>query len=146
MSNSKKVPLWVRLRDAKTEIRDLEAKVEKLETRNKMLSSERHNLLLDCESYQKSIDKTNERYNRVLSILEDRTAKNAEQRTMYDYITLDGYFKEQISLEESKQSVMEAASVLAMIPHTDEVGEKAAYCHTIAQCLYEYAELLKRIG
>ena len=66
MSNSKKVPLWVRLRDAKTEIRDLEAKVEKLETRNKMLSSERHNLLLDCESYQKSIDKTNERYNRVL--------------------------------------------------------------------------------
>lgn len=146
MSNSKNAPSWVKLRGAKTKIRDLETKVEKLETRNKMLIAERHNLLLNCESYQKSIDKTNERYNRVLSILEDRTAKNAEEKTVYDYYTLDSYFKEQISLEESKQSVMEAASVLAMIPHTYEVDEKAAYCHTIAQCLYEYTELLKRIG
>ena len=146
MSNRKKAPIWAKLRDAKNEIRDLEMKVEELEERNKALSAERHNLLLDCESYQKKIDESNERFNKALKLLERSTAKNAEEKTVYDYYTLDSYFKEQISLEESKQSVMEAASVLAMIPHTYEVGEKAAYCHTIAQCLYEYAELLKRIG
>ena len=49
MSKSKKSPLWAQLREANIEIRDLEMKVEKLEERNKALSAERHNLLLDCE-------------------------------------------------------------------------------------------------
>lgn len=145
MSNRKKKTIWAKLRDAKIEIRDLEMKVEELEERNKALRAERHNLLLDCESYQKKIDKANERYNKILSMLEDTTARKAEAKTTHDYLTLDSYFKENISLEESKESVAEAASVLAMIPHTSSVDERAAYAHTIAQCLYDYQNLLRRI-
>ena len=146
MSNRKKAPIWAKLRDAKIEIRDLEMKVEKLEERNKALSAERHNLLLDCESYQKKIDESDERFDKALKLLEDSTARNAEQKTMLEYSGLDYHFREIISLEESKQSVMEAASVLAMLPHTDKVDERAAYCHTIAECLYEYQDILRRIG
>lgn len=146
MSKSKKSPLWAQLREANIEIRDLEMKVEKLEERNKALSAERHNLLLDCESYQKKIDESNERFNKALKLLENATAKRAEEKTIHDYSTLEIYFKENITLEESKESVAEAASVLAMIPHTSSPDERAAYTHTIAQCLYEYQNLLRRIG
>ena len=145
MSNRKKAPIWAKLRDAKIEIRDCEMKIEELEARNKQLKAERDNLMIDCENYQKKIDKANERFNKVLSILEDTTAKKAEEKTIHDYSTLEIYFKESIPLEESKEGVAEAASVLAMIPHTEDLGERAAYTHTVANCLYEYSELLKTI-
>jgi len=145
MSNRKKAPIWAKLRDAKIEIRDLEMKVEELEERNKALSAERHNLLLDCESYQKKIDESNERFDKALKLLENATAKRAEEKTIHDYSTLEIYFKESITLEESKECVAEAASVLAMIPHSEDLGERAAYTHTVANCLYEYSELLKTI-
>lgn len=133
--------MWAKLRNAKIEIRDLEMKVEKLEERNKALSAERHNLLLDCESYQKKIDKANERFNKVLSILEDTTAR----KTVKDYSGLEDYFKTSITIDQSKDSVMEASSVLALIPYSEDLGERAAYTHTVANCLYEYSELLKTI-
>lgn len=146
MSNRKKAPIWAKLRDAKIEIRDCEMKIEELETQNKQLKAERDNLMIDCENYQKKIDESDERFDKALKLLEDSTARNAEQKTMLEYSGLDYHFRETISLEESKQSVMEAASVLAMLPHTDKVDERAAYCHTIAECLYEYQDILRRIG
>ena len=116
-------------------------KVEKLEERNKALSAERHNLILDCESYQKKIDKANERFNKVLSMLEDTTA----MKTVKDYSGLEDYFKTRITIDQSKDSVMEASSVLALIPYSEDLGERAAYTHTVAICLSEYSELLKTI-
>ena len=138
--------MWAKLRNAKIEIRDCEMKIEVLEAQNKLLKAERDNLMIDCENYQQKVDKANERYNSILSMLEDTMAKKTEEKAMHDYSTLDIYFKENISLEESKESVAEAASVLAMIPHTSSADERAAYAHTIAQCLYEYQNLLRRIG
>lgn len=141
MSKSKKAPLWAQLRAANIEIRDLEMKIEELEMHNKQFKAERDNLMIDCENYQKRIDKANERFNKVLSILEDTTAR----KTVKDYSGLADHFKNRISLDQSKDSVMEASSVLALVPNTEDLGERAAYTHTVANCLYEYSELLKTI-
>ena len=64
----------------------------------------------------------------------------------YDYTGLDFHFKEVATLNESKESVMEAATLLAQLPATDGVEERAKLCKTIAYCLSEYADLLNRIG
>lgn len=153
MSNTSKVPLWAKLRIAKTRIKALERREQSIlrelddkQTLCERLQAERDNYLQDCKTLQEQADKCNEKVSRVLALLEDSTARNAEQKTMLEYSGLDYHFRETISLEESKHSVMEAASVLAMLPHTDKVDERAAYCHTIAGCLYEYTDLLNRIG
>ena len=64
----------------------------------------------------------------------------------YDYTGLDFHFNEVATLNESKESVMEAATLLAKLPATDGVEERAKLCKTIADCLLEYADLLNRIG
>ncbi len=151
--NTVKVPFWAKLRNAKNRIKALESReqslLRELDNRRVLcdrLQAERDNSLEDCKALQKQAEKCNERVSRILALLEDSTTRKAEQKTMYDYSGLDYHFKKMASLEESKQSVMEAASVLAMIPYTDSVDEKAAHCHTIAECLYEYQGLLNRIG
>lgn len=134
-----KVPFWAKLRNAKTRIKALESREQKLLGEleaARQLAKDRQGQLLS----------TNQRLSRVLALLDDATAKNNNQKTMFDYSGLDHHFRETITLEESKQSVMEAASILAMLPHTDKVDERAAYCHTVAECLYEYTDLLNRIG
>lgn len=154
--------MWAKLRDANEDVRVLRSlcdglksqrnklleecealrkKIDYLETHNKQFKAERDNLMIDCENYQKRVDKANERYNKVLSILEDTTAR----KTVKDYSGLADHFKNRISLDQSKDSVMEASSVLALIPNTEDLGERAAYTHTVANCLYEYSELLKTI-
>ena len=151
--NSAKVPLWKKLRNAKTRISALESsnqsllrEFEKQRALCDRLQAERDNWQKDCKVLQEQADKCNERVSRVLGMLEEAIAKNASPKTGLDFSGLDYHFMEMITLDESKQSVMEAASVLAMIPHTDGVDERAAYCHTIGQCLCEYTDLLNRIG
>lgn len=141
------------MRIAKTRIKALERREQSIlselddkRTLCERLQAERDNLLLDCESYQGRIDKADERYNKALALVEGIAARNTGEGTLFEYSGLDCHFKETISLEESKRSVMEAASLLAMLPHTEEVDARAAYCHTIAQCIYEYTDLLNRIG
>lgn len=134
-----KVPFWAKLRNAKTRIKALESREQKLLGEleaARQLAKDRQGQLLS----------TNQRISRVLALLDDATAKNNNQKTMFDYSGLDHHFKEHISLEESRQSVMEAASVLAMLPYACDVEERAAHAHTIAQCLWEYTDLLNRIG
>ncbi len=145
MDNKSNSPIWAKLKRSRKRVKELEQRVKELEQTNQRLSAERDNYSLDCKSLQNQADIANERFNRVLGVLEERVS-NIGEKPMHDYTTLDYHFKEKISLEESKESVMEAASALAMIPHTERVDERAAYCHTIAQCLYEYTDLLKRIG
>ena len=64
----------------------------------------------------------------------------------YDYTGLDFHFREVATLNESKESVMEAATALAKLPATDDVKERAKYAKVIAYCLSEYSDLLNRIG
>ena len=67
-------------------------------------------------------------------------------KKVYDYTGLDYHFREVANLNESKESVMEAATLLAKLPATDDVEERANYAKTIASCLSEYSDLLNRIG
>lgn len=151
--NKEKVPYWAKLRNAKRRVKVLERReqillreLEKERSLCERLQTERDNWQKDCKVLQEQADKCNERVSRVLGMLEEVTAKKTSPKTGLDYSGLDYHFMETITLDESKQSVMEAASVLAMIPHIDGVDERAAYCHTIGQCLYEYTDLLNRIG
>ena len=118
MNSNGKAPLWAQLRIAKRRIKTLEARELGI---------------------LKELERTRELCRRLRKEADD-------ERPGYDYSGLNSLFRDEISLEQSKADVMESASVLAMIPHTDAVDEKAAYCHTIGECLWGYARLLNRIG
>lgn len=63
----------------------------------------------------------------------------------YDYSKLDEHFDVEISLQQAQEAVAEAGTVLAMIPFETDLEQRSAYVHTVAECLYEYAMLLKLI-
>lgn len=63
----------------------------------------------------------------------------------YDYSELDNHFEVEIGLDQSKEQAAKAGALLAMLPYEESQQERAAHCHTIAQCLYEYIEVLKAI-
>lgn len=63
----------------------------------------------------------------------------------YNYSELENYFKDVVSLSECKENLCVSASLLAMLPFMEDQEEICAHVHEIAGCLYEYAELLKRI-
>ncbi len=141
MSKESNYPMWARLRDANEDVSVLRSLCDGLK-------SQRNKLLEECEALRKKIvylethnKKANEQFDKILSILEDITTR----KTVKDYSGLADHFKNRISLDQSKDSVMEASSVLALIPNTEDLGERAAYTHTVANCLYEYSELLKTI-
>ena len=118
MNSNGKAPLWAQLRIAKR-------RIKALETRELGILKELEHTRNLCRRLHKEA---------------------VDEQPGLDYSGLDSLFRDEILLEQSKAKVMESASVLAMIPHTDTVDEKAAYCHTIGECLWEYARLLNRIG
>lgn len=151
--NNGKVPFWAKMRNAKRRIKALEhsnqSLLRELEGKRSLcdrLQTERDNLQLDCKILQERADKADERFSRTLALLESSTNETtAANSCRYDFTGLAKHFDIAISLQQAQEEAAEAGSTLAMLSYETDLEQRAAFVHTVAQCLYEYTAMLKAI-
>ncbi len=160
MESNCKVPFWAKMRNDKRRIKVLERRnqsllmeLEKERDQRERLQAERDNLQIDCKFLKEQADKANEHFSKALANYSELIKmQKAEADTIseahsnrYDFTGLAEHFDIAISLRQAQEEAAEAGSTLAMLSFEADAEQRAAFVHTVAQCLYEYTAMLKAI-